>query len=99
MNAGHIFRRIDDAEQALQRLRDCLNDARQNGDPFTAFVFESRRRFRYLLDNDTKSGKRTSALVRDTYAEARGYGFRGDLGAWASFLDAKIPLVDSPHRP
>lgn len=96
MNAGHIFNRIRDAEASLQRLQDCLHEAREHGDPFTAFVFESRRRFRYLAENDTKSGKRTSSHVQSTFIEAQKYGFRGDIGTWTSFLNARIPVVDSP---
>lgn len=95
MNAKAIFRRMEEAERALQQVRDCLQEARQHSDQFSAFLFESRCRFRRLLEHDTKSGKRTSAHVRETFAEAQEYGFRGDLGAWASLLDARIPAVDS----
>ncbi len=98
MNAGHLFRRIEQAQDSIAGLLAALEDAKRSGDPFMAFFFEARRSHRHWVDNGGKSGKSLRANLHESYARAREYGFKGDIAAWASLLSAKIPAVDPPSR-
>ncbi len=95
MNAGHLFRCIEQAQGSLGNLQAALEDARNQGDPFMAFFYEARRSHRYCIDHDGKAGKRLRANLQASYGKAREYGFQGDVAAWASLLSARIPEMES----
>lgn len=91
MNRNRLLERLAETSDAVERLREELQQIEKGRDDFAVFLFNSRKEFRRSVEMSGKSGRRIKETQKTTYEGALKYGFNGGWDGW-------LKLLDTPSR-
>lgn len=88
MRPARLRNALGGLKKSIAEVDLALEEVAGEHDPLAHHIFVSRRRYRRVMDNDTKSGRRSQLEARFSWQAACDLGYRGSLGEWARLMGA-----------